>query len=408
MKKTLIALAALGAVSGVAHAQSTVTIYGILDTYLQSYKTNVAVPATVATNPGTVQSLTLTKIDGGGMSGNRWGIRVREDLGGGLAAVGNLESGFAIDTGASNQGGRLFGRRATVGLTGGFGTVTVGRNFGSYSDVIYPTNINATVFDPAYGTSGAPVSPGQAASLNYNFASQTSAGGALAFLRQGGFTGGTWIGASLWFDNSIKYISPTIGGFSGSFMVAVGEDKTPTVGASRTLSANVQYANGPLRLAGGYQSEGAARTATLSPALENTFANINYDFGVAKASLGLNRAKYKDVTAPAVLGGGSFAAQNEMSLVVDVPLGATILSAAYGRGKGDTLGTSTGFGVQATYNLSKRTNLYAGAVSTKTFDRLTNAVNGGVPGAVNALGFVGGASNPGRLTIYGAGIRHRF
>ena len=402
MKKTLIALAALSAISGIAHAQSTVTIYGILDTYAQSYKTNVFVPSAVAGNPGSIQALTLTKIDGGGMSGNRWGIRVSEDLGGGLSAVGNLESGFSIDTGASNQGGRLFGRRATVGLSGGFGTVTVGRNASPYTDVVYQTSINGTVFDPAYGNTGAAVSPTQAANLQGNGAN------AVAFLRQGGFTGATWIGSSIWFDNSIKYISPTFGGFSGSFMYAAGEDKTTAVGASSSISGNLQYANGPLKLIGGYQSEGSARTATRSPALENTYATVFYNFGPARASLGFNRAKYKDVLAPVGLGGGNFAPQNEMALTVDVPLGAAVLSAAYGRGKGDTLGTSTGLGLQATYTLSKRTNLYAGAVSTKTFDRLTNAINDGVPGAVNALGFVGGASNSGRLTIYGVGIRHRF
>ncbi len=402
MKKPLIALAALGAVTGVAHAQSTVTIYGILDTYAQSYKTNVFVPSAVAGNPGSIQALTLTKIDGGGMSGNRWGIRVNEDLGGGLSAVGNLESGFAIDTGASNQGGRLFGRRATVGLSGGFGTVTIGRNASPYTDIIYQTSINGTVFDPAYGNTGAAVSPTQAANLQGNGAN------AVAFLRQGGFTGATWVGSSIWFDNSIKYISPNFAGFSGSFMYAAGEDKTPAVGASSSVSGNLQYANGPLKLIGGYQSEGSTRTATTSPALENTYATVFYDFGVARASLGFNRAKYKDVRAPAGLGGGAFAPQNEMAVTVDVPLGAAVLSAAYGRGKGDTLGTSTGLGLQATYNLSKRTNLYAGAVSTKTFDRLTNAINGGVPGAVNALGFIGGASNSGRLTIYGVGVRHRF
>ena len=402
MKKTLIVLAALGAVAGVVHAQSTVTIYGLLDANLQSYKTNVRVPSPIAGNPDSIQALTLTKIDGGGMSGNRWGIRVSEDLGGGLSAVGNLESGFAIDTGASNQGGRLFGRRATVGLSGGFGTVTVGRNASPYTDVVYQTSINGTVFDPAYGNTGAAVSPTQAANLQGNGAN------AVAFLRQGGFTGATWIGSSIWFDNSIKYISPTFGGFSGSFMYAAGEDKTTAVGASSSISGNLQYANGPLKLIGGYQSEGSARTATRSPALENTYATVFYNFGPARASLGFNRAKYKDVLAPVGLGGGNFAPQNEMALTVDVPLGAAVLSAAYGRGKGDTLGTSTGLGLQATYTLSKRTNLYAGAVSTKTFDRLTNAINDGVPGAVNALGFVGGASNSGRLTIYGVGIRHRF
>ena len=62
MKKTLIALAALGAMAGAAQAQSTVTIYGLLDANFQSFKTNVVSGATI-------QSLTQTKIDGAGLNG---------------------------------------------------------------------------------------------------------------------------------------------------------------------------------------------------------------------------------------------------------------------------------------------------------------------------------------------------
>ena len=411
MKKNLMSVAvlgALGAFAGAVQAQSTVTLYGILDTYVQSYKTNVATGfvapgGTSAGSPGNIQSRTLSKIDGGGLSGNRWGMRISEDLGGGLLAVANLESGFAPDTGASNQGGRLFGRRATVGLTGGLGTVTVGRNASSYSDAVYNLAINGTVFDPAYGNTGAPVLPAQAAAI------QGNATNAAAFLRQGGFTGATWIGSTIWFDNSIKYISPTFAGFSGSVMLALGEDKTQTTSATKSVSGNLKYVSGPFAIVGGYQSEGYAPIlAGSKPELQNTFAMATYDFGVAKLGAAVNRAKYKDVVAPAGLGGGAFRPQNEFSLSVDVPLGATTLSAAYARGKGDTLGQSSGLGVQAIYALSKRTNLYAGAVSAKTFDRLTSAINGGAPGVTNALGFTGGASDTGRLQIYGVGLRHRF
>ena len=83
MKKTLIALAALAATVGVAHAQSSVTLYGLLDVEIGSFKTNTA----VGTN---VQNLTQTRInDGasGGLQGSRWGMRIREDLGGGLGVT---------------------------------------------------------------------------------------------------------------------------------------------------------------------------------------------------------------------------------------------------------------------------------------------------------------------------------
>lgn len=400
MRRKIVALTVLGAVSCVAHAQSNVAIYGVLDSYLQSYKTNVVVPA--AGQPENIQSLTLTKIDGGGLSGNRWGLRIREDIGGGLSVLANLESGFSIDTGASNQGGRLFGRRATVGLSGDFGTVTVGRNASPYSDGVYQIGINGTVFDPAYGNTGAAVSPTQAGSM------QGSAANSAAFLRQGGFTGATWVGGNIWFDNSIKYISPNFSGFSASAMLALGENKTTTQSASQTVSASLQYANGPVKLIGSYQSEGSARTATTKPTLENIFTMATYDFGAAKLGLAFNRAKYKDVLAPVGLGGGAFAPQKEVALSISIPIGATELSAAYARGKGDTLGASTGFGVQAIYALSKRTSLYAGAVSTKTFDKLTNVVNAGASGAINPLGFGVGANGTGRLQIYAIGFRHRF
>jgi predicted porin len=368
MKKTLIALAALGAMAGAAQAQSTVTIYGLLDANIGSFKTNVV------TAPGTVQSLTQTKIDSGGLNGSRWGIRVSEDIGGGMAVIGNLESGFNIDTGASAQGGLLFGRRANVGISSGFGTVTIGRNTSSYDDVAADhAMMGATIFDPSNTNNGPAATPAGALSL------------------VGRNT--TWVGYNTRFNNSIKYVSPNFSGFSGSVMYAFGEDKTTANSASKSVSANLKYANGPLLVSGGYQSETAVGSvgslgAGTKPALENTLLNVAYDFGVAKVGAGFNRAKFKDI-AP----GTSLAAQKEWSLSVAVPLGATTISAGYAQSKGDDLGKSTGYGIQALYSLSKRTTLYAGAQSTKNYDQLLAAF------AVN---------NSARTTTYATGIRHTF
>jgi predicted porin len=149
MKKTLIALAALGAMAGAAQAQSTVTIYGLLDANFGSFKTNVAAGA------ATLQNLTQTKIDSGGLNGSRWGIRFSEDIGGGMAVIGNLESGINLDAGSSAQGGLLFGRRANVGISSGFGTVTIGRNSSSYDDVSADhAMMGATIFDPSNTNNG--------------------------------------------------------------------------------------------------------------------------------------------------------------------------------------------------------------------------------------------------------------
>jgi len=385
MKKTLIAFAALSAIAGMAQAQSTVTIYGLLDANIGSFKTNGVV--TNAAGVTSIQSFRQTKIETDGLNGNRWGIRVKEDLGNGLAAIGNLESGISLDTGSSAQGGLLFGRRANVGLSGGFGTVTIGRNSSSYDDVSADHTMMAqTIFDPSNFNNG--LSTAQASAL-------TAPANAAAFLGRRN----SWIGYGTRFNNSVKYISPNFAGFSGSAMYSFNEDKTTAIDASKSVSAYLKYANGPLLISGGYQSEAAvgSRTAALKPALENALLSVAYDFGVAKVGAGFNRAKFKDVAAPAVLGGGQIDAQKEVSLSVAVPLGATTISAGIARSKGDTLGKSTGAGVQALYALSKRTTLYTGVLSTKAYDRLASAVKAASP-----------TSNIARTETFAIGVRHTF
>jgi predicted porin len=392
MKKTLIALAALGAMAGAAQAQSTVTIYGLLDANIGSYKTNQVTGAAIS-------GISQSKIDSGGLNGSRWGIRFSEDVGGGMAVIGNLESGINLDAGSSAQGGLLFGRRANVGISSGFGTVTIGRNSSSYDDVSADhAMMAATLFDPSNTNNG--FSTAQAGAFG------TLAGNAVLLNHNGNGSGAhvTWVGFNTRFNNSIKYNTPNFGGFTGSFMYAFGEDKTAAVGASNTVSANLRYANGPLLISGGYQSEGATRTATAKPALTNTLLNVSYDFGVAKVGFGANRAKFKDVTTTVNPNGTlvpvaahELGAQKEYSFSVAVPLGATTLSAGYAQSKGDDLGKSTGYGIQALYSLSKRTTLYVGGVSTKNYDKVASNTMAIAP-----------TSSISRTTTYAAGIRHTF
>lgn len=383
MKKTLIAFAALTAIAGIAQAQSTVTIYGLVDANIKSFKSNV-----VAAN-GTIQQVTQTGIDSGGLNGSRWGIRINEDLGGGLSAVANLESGFDISTGQTQQDQTsatgvktqsLFGRRANVGVTSSsFGTVTLGRNSTSYDDVSADhAMMGSTLFDPSYQFASS-ISPATLATPT------TPAGIATLISRPA-----AWVGYNQRFNNSIKYISPNFSGFSGSATYGFGEDKTTSTDASKSVSANLKYANGPLIVSGGYQSEGFARPVGtgLKPALENTLLSVAYDLGVAKVGAGFNRAKFKDASAT------SSPTQKEYSLSVAVPLGATTLSAGYAQSKGDVLGKSSGFGVQALYSLSKRTTLYAGAQNIKAYSNVVAAA------PVN--------SNVGRSMLYAAGVRHTF
>jgi len=101
-----LSLATLG-VAGVAQAQTSVTLYGTIDTSI-TYVNHAE---------GSKNLWVLGNSSFGNLSGSRWGLKGAEDLGGGLKAIFQLESGFNPSTGSLGQGGRLFGRQAYVGLT---------------------------------------------------------------------------------------------------------------------------------------------------------------------------------------------------------------------------------------------------------------------------------------------------
>lgn len=115
--KTIAAAAALVSSSPV-FAQSSVTLYGILDTGIELVTHADAAGDKVIRMPGITGSVP-----------SRWGIRGKEDLGGGLAAIFTLENGFNVRAGDVNQGGRLFGRQAWVGLSNSYGALTFGRQY---------------------------------------------------------------------------------------------------------------------------------------------------------------------------------------------------------------------------------------------------------------------------------------
>lgn len=121
-----LALASLPAVS---HAQSSVTLYGILDAGV-----------TYVSNTGGSH---VVKFDDGISYGNRWGIKGTEDLGGGLSAVFALESGFKLGTGRLAFGGSEFGRQAYVGLSSRWGTVSFGNQLDMTEEMIFLYNISA-------------------------------------------------------------------------------------------------------------------------------------------------------------------------------------------------------------------------------------------------------------------------
>ena len=121
MKKAILALAALGSLSAVAQAQTSVTLYGIVD-------------VGIVRESGTLGP-SVTKLSSGIANGSRFGFKGVEDLGGGMTAFFDLQNGFQADTGALGQGGLLFGRQAFVGLGGSFGNIKLGRQYTPIDDL---------------------------------------------------------------------------------------------------------------------------------------------------------------------------------------------------------------------------------------------------------------------------------
>lgn len=198
--RCLIALAAFASLT--AHAQSSVTLYGILDAGI-----------TYADNENGSSKVRL----GDGVNyGNRFGFRGAEDLGNGNQAIFNLEAGFNLKNGTSGQGGRMFGRQAWVGLkSNSLGSLTMGRQYDFVREYLQQ--------------------------FNYGGYAATYGGHQADFDRISGVQ----------MDNSIKYMSPNVGGFSGGAMYALGEQPGSTSRKS-ALSLGGGYKGGPLSVGAAY------------------------------------------------------------------------------------------------------------------------------------------------------------
>ena len=350
MKKTLVALAALATV-GAAFAQSSVTLYGRIDASVANNKTTTTTPGGVATvsDGGTL-------IQSGANTGSRWGMRGTEDLGGGLSALFQIESGFAADTGASGQGGLLFGRQAFAGLSGGFGTITLGRQYdiidngfkydpsgyGGYGAMNY-------VFNSAVNFNAAGAATGLATGFGGCATGLVTGGGAAATVAPGIAVGTGDCRARQ--NNSVMYATPDLGGFSGRFMYAPGENRVPGVsGAGRVYGLLGGYDNGPMSFSAAWQS---SKVGSGAPATTNYAIGGSYDFTVVKAFLQFEGGKNKTNAEK----------DNGYELGLSAPVGTATLMASYAHENQNVGGVKfasvKGYHLEAKYPLSKRTYVYA-------------------------------------------------
>ncbi len=220
MKKTLLTAALVAGFASVAHAESSVTLYGLVDGGV-GYNTQ---KTTWSGDFGSGSFKTRGfEFKNGVKNGNRWGLKGTEDLGNGTSAIFQLESGFDLGNGNSVQGGRLFGRKAVVGLTGeSWGTLTLGRQYNVADDFVAP-------IDP-FGTGW-----GQAA--------------------VGSAFGGS---VSARYDNVVKYVTPNFSGFQLGLGWTGDNNKTTyrndtygvdydTKDTSNGITFGLGYNNGPIQ-----------------------------------------------------------------------------------------------------------------------------------------------------------------
>jgi predicted porin len=355
---TRAAVAAIAMASGAASAQTSVQIYGLMDAGIE-HVSNAS-----ASGGG------VTKVYSGGSNNSRLGFRGTEELGGGLKAVFNLESGLLIDTG--NYDGGLFRRQANVGLEGKFGRVVIGRSYTTVYDFINP-------FDPM------------------GYAPRYS------WIPTGNGTLANKYGMTTAFDNIIKYQ-----GTFNKLKVGASYGAGEVAGSSsdgRKLAAGAAYELGALRfVVTGERVNGVSNAVGARSASKVYHAAVAYEVNdalglkVGHRHLTLDQAAGPDARADTWWAGANY----DLTPTIDLTGVVYYVNVKAGVTPADTAADPMMFVLRAKYSLSKRTNLYATAARARA--------RNGVP-----VGVSRDNSEDGGVTGFGShqtgvllGIQHRF
>jgi predicted porin len=399
MKKTLLAAALLAGFAGAASAQSSVTLYGVVDGGLRYSSISLA-NGTGVTNFGGAYGV---------QSGNRFGLRGVEDIGGGNRVTFQLESGFDLGNGSSQQASRLFGRASWVGLgNNAWGDVRLGRMTNLTSDWMvggldpFAAGFGQMNMGNAF-TSGntvrldntlmyrTPTMSGFQAGLGYSFATGLTTNGGYEFRSDNAS------GVSVLRDNGTGYA------FESS-------------NNTRQLTLGAKYANGPFYVAATYEKAYAAsQSASGSQSISNWNLGASYDLKVVKlaaaygqtrdgfwagsgaggatgtpgASMGLTPAGGTTglFFAPSV-GYNSYivAATVPVNPTSRVLLSWTMIAPNTNMKTAYNAQNQSSFNLGYTYDFTKRTNLYVYAGQTVNYATIDTA----------------------KSTVVGVGMRHQF
>jgi predicted porin len=358
LKQIAVALIGLGAIAGSAYAQSSVTLYGIVDTGLL-YNNNVKGSSEVAISQAT---------------SSRWGLKGAEDLGGGLQTVFDLENGFTTGTGALAQGGLEFGRKAFVGLSSAsWGTVTIGRQYSVSNDFTAPfaSGANWAASGLGYGTHASDVDN---------------------------------VDTSNRINNAIKYESAVYNGLQFGALYSFG-GQAGSVTKNEVIDAGVSYSNGPIKLGVAYDftkdpyyatfgDQGNSSTSSTGTndnmpskifggyasagAQQIIVAGGSYTFGPAVLGLEYSNTQFLSlgsvsaggaISGPKYTSGSATFNSGEINLTYNVnpalQLGGAYIYTRNSGADGYAGASYNQFNLGATYNLSKRTSLYAVAFFEK-------------------------------------------
>ena len=393
---TLAAAAAMLA-SGGAFAQSSVTLYGIVDTGI-GYLSSQA-PSTGATTGGK----SVVKMLEGVWGGERFGLTGSEDLGGGTKAIFKLEQGFNIDNGSMGKTGLAFNRASWVGLDNAkYGTFTAGRQYTPYYTLLSPYS-PTNWLTGAFGTH-----PGDLDALDTDYR----------------------------VNNGLVYTSPSFGGFKVSGMYALG-GIAGSFNAGSTWSVAAQYLMGPAGIAVGFARFNNATNGGGAWSASSTAYSGTGEQGVSSITNGYQNAAaqqrfavtsgYKfnsqwDVSAtysnvqylPGIASGFTDKAIfNTGGVVLHYrPVSAWDLAAGYSYTRATTANgihdaaRYQQFNLTQLYNLSKRTRIYLLEAYQRASGQ-TLATNGRAVGATASIGEQSASSSRSQFAAT-LGINHQF
>jgi len=407
MKKSLFAVAAVTAFAGAAQAQSSVTVYGLMDAgYVSSYQRNVTGTTGVIANQNT------SGFSSNGESTSRLGFKGNEDLGGGASAFFTIEAGVNVNQGGLFSSGANGTRQAFVGLgKKGLGNASLGTQYtpiheaASVTDAGGLNNVTGNViYDKpgGFGSAAGQVVAGSGTTANYISGMGDNSS----------YTVRT--------SNALVVKSEKIAGFTAKGMlVQGGKDSNTTtqtidnngwgLGADYTwnklyVTAAYQSFNNQT-LGGGVFSQGYT-TAAITPGVNahdnQQYYAATYDFGVVKAF-----AQYVNRKTTNFTNANNYIARSAQQVGVRAPITPTIqVWASAGTGSinagGNALTPSkfNGWQLGSDYALSKRTNLYAIYGQTATSNNAMATTYG-----TNTAGTTQNSYN---ASSYALGVRHTF